>query len=128
MNQEVFRLLIVMAGGALGTAARYLFGGFAAERWGTLFPYGTFFINLSGCFVIGFIGTLALERSFIGPEVRLFLMVGILGGYTTFSSFGFETIKLLEDSNYLYAGIYSFGSLFLGILAVYLGMILARAL
>lgn len=128
MQQEVFRILIVMAGGALGTAARYLLGGFAAERWGTLFPYGTFIINLSGCLAIGFIGTLALERSLIGPEMRIFLMVGILGGFTTFSSFGFETMKLLEESNYLYAAFYSFGSLFLGILAVYLGMILARAL
>ena len=88
----------VGVGGFLGSAARYQLGGWLnrfAPR--ALFPYETLVINVSGCLAIGLLAGLSESRGILGPEGRLFLMVGVLGGYTTFSTFGYETVQLLRD-------------------------------
>lgn len=119
--------LLVAAGGAVGAALRYLLGGWIASRLGPDFPWGTFLVNVSGCLLIG--GVLGLvERGALPAEVRLFAAVGVLGGYTTFSTFGYETIRLLEGGELLPAALNAFGQLALGLGAVYLGLVAARIL
>src|ERR1044071_1631314 len=115
-------------GGFLGAAARYLLGG-AIHRWlPATFPWGTFVINLTGCFGIGLVAALAEERMTLGPTTRLFLTVGVLGGYTTFSSFGYETIVLLRESSFGAAAFNVLAQVALGLLAVVAGAAAARIL
>jgi fluoride exporter len=90
------------------------------------FPSGTFAVNLAGCFAIGLVGALGLERAAISPEARVFLMVGILGGFTTFSSFAWETLGLLTLRDALRAALYVAGSVFLGLAGAWLGRLLGR--
>ena len=85
-------------------------------------------INVTGCFGIGFLAVLAEERMLLGPGARLFLMVGVLGGYTTFSTFGYETIALLRDGSLVAAALNVLGQVALGLLAVWVGMTAARVL
>ncbi|RMF88277.1 MAG: fluoride efflux transporter CrcB [Nitrospinota bacterium] len=122
------QLVAVMVGGAAGSVLRFLVGLWAGKQWGVEFPYGTMLINVSGCFVLGFVGTLVGEKGAFGPHLRLLLTVGFAGGYTTFSTFGFETFALLERGNMALAGLNIAGNMFYGLIAVYLGMILARLL
>ena len=122
------RTLAVGVGGFLGASARYLLGG-AVYRWlPATFPWATFLINVTGCFGIGFLAVLAEERMVLGPDARLFLMVGVLGGYTTFSTFGYETIALLRDGSLGAASLNVLGQVVLGLLAVWAGMAAARVL
>lgn len=120
-------VLLVAIGGALGAAARYLAGLWIVARLGAGFPWGTFFVNVTGSFLIGIVLVL-VERGTLPTEARLFLAVGILGGYTTFSSFSYETLQLLNGGNVGPVLLNAFGQLFIGLLAVYLGVIFARAL
>ena len=90
------RVLLVLAGGALGSAARYLVAVWMVNRFGPDFPWGTLTVNVVGSFLIGLIATLADELGSIGSEARVFLIVGVLGGFTTFSAFSLETLRLLE--------------------------------
>jgi CrcB protein len=112
-------------GAFLGANARYWVGGWAAERFGTGFPYGTFLIYLSGSFVIGVLAAFFAERA-VPPSWRLFLMVGFLGGYTTFSSYSYEAMRLLEDGAYLLAAFYLFGSPIIGLAACFAGAAIGR--
>lgn len=119
----------VGTGGFFGAVSRYALGNWIASRLGASFPYGTLLINLSGCLVLGFFGTLALRRAtLVPPEARLLIAVGFLGAYTTFSTFGFETIRLLEESDLVLALAYVLGSVLAGLLLTYLGVVAARAL
>ncbi|MNX60104.1 putative fluoride ion transporter CrcB [compost metagenome] len=121
--------LWVGSGGFFGAISRYALGNWIAARLGSTFPYGTLLINLTGCFILGFFGTLALQRAtLIPPEARLLVAVGFVGAYTTFSTFGFETIRLLEENNLVLALAYVLGSVLLGLLLTYLGVVAARAL
>ncbi len=122
------RTMVVGAGGFLGSAARYLVQGLVYRFLPADFPYATFFINVSGCFAIGFLGVVAQERFLIGPGGRLFLMVGILGGYTTFSTFGYETLELLRGGSAILAALNAVGQVVVGLLAVWAGVVTARAL
>jgi CrcB protein len=90
------RWLAVFVGGGLGATLRYAIGGWVQSAIGSFFPWGTLVVNASGCLAIGVLATLLEERSLLGPSWRLFLLVGVLGGYTTFSSFGLETWRLVE--------------------------------
>lgn len=90
------RLLLVLLGGALGSGARYLLGVWMVERFGGTFPWGTLAVNVTGSFLIGVLATIADERGGIGPSARTFIVAGILGGFTTFSSFSLETLRLWE--------------------------------
>jgi CrcB protein len=99
MSAEITKYLWVSFGGALGTAARYWFSGIVANQIGETFPWGTLLINISGSLVIGFFATLTGPdgRMFVGTEMRQFVMVGLCGGFTTFSSFSLQTLNLFRD-------------------------------
>ena len=113
-------------GGFLGANARYLVQLWAASRWGADFPYGTMLANISGSFIIAFFLTLATQRLTIPPELRLFVAVGFLGGFTTFSSFSLETFHLFEQSGWWVASLNFFGNTVLGMAGVILGIFLAQ--
>ncbi len=120
-------MLLVAAGGAIGAAARYLAGLWIVARLGTGFPWGTFFVNVTGSFLIGIVLVL-VERGALPPGARLFVAVGICGGYTTFSSFSYETLQLLNGGDAGPVLLNIFGQLLFCLLAVYLGVVFARAL
>ena len=123
-----FRVPIAISFGAVaGALTRYYITLWFASRFSTTFPYGTFFINITGCLAMGFFITLVLERVATIPlEVRLMVTTGFLGAYTTFSTYGLETNALWRDRSYSLATFYWAGSAILGVIAVQLGIILAR--
>lgn len=110
-------------GSALGGMARYWSSGLVAVQFGESFPFGTLFVNVLGSFLIGVIATLTAPdgRLFVGTEMRQFLMLGILGGYTTFSSFSVETLELMRGGEWFRAGALVILSVALCLLAVWLG-------
>jgi len=122
--------LFVALGGALGTAGRYFLSGVVANAFGETFPWGTLIINVTGSFVIGFFATLTAPdgRLFVGGTTRQFVMTGICGGFTTFSSFSLQTLNLINDGEWLYAGGNVAGSVTLCMISVGLGSISAAAL
>ncbi len=120
------RIALIAIFGALGTLARYGLQGVVQVRSGTTFPYGTLLINLSGCFLIGLVGQLTLNRMVISPDWRAAIAIGFFGGYTTFSSFGWETAKMLEDGEWLHASTYVAASVFAGLLLSVAGIRLAN--
>ena len=113
-------------GGFLGANARFLVQSWAAQRWGAYFPFGTMLANVSGCFIIALFLTLATERFIVTPEIRLFVAVGLLGGFTTFSSFSYETYKLIQQSDWWLAMLNFLGNTIFGFIAVLAGILLAR--
>lgn len=123
-----FRVPIAISLGAVaGALSRYYITLWFGSRFGTAFPYGTFFINITGCLAMGFFITLACERMpTIPSEVRLMVATGFLGAYTTFSTYGLETNVLWRDRSYSIAAVYWGGSAILGVIAVQLGIFLAR--
>jgi len=128
LGGRVTPFLIVGLGGFLGANLRFLVGGWAADRFGIAFPLGTLLINVTGCFVIGFFLTLATERLIAPPSLRLFFVTGFLGAYTTFSTFAFESVALMETRALVFAAANLVGSVLLGIAAVILGIIIARVI
>lgn len=126
-GKNVTRVLLVALGGAIGASARYLFGMWLQMRLGSDFPWGTFVINVTGSFLIGLVLGL-VNAGTLSAEARLFLAVGVLGGYTTFSSFSYETLELLGDGNIQAFLFNALGQLVAGLLAVYLGIVLSRSL
>jgi fluoride exporter len=120
---------IVFLGGGLGASLRHLLGGAAQSlSKSATFPWGTFAVNVTGCFVIGLLSQLSESRGVPSGQTRTFVFVGILGGYTTFSSFGNETINLLRGGEALAAAANAGGQLVLGLLAVALGRAAAQLL
>src|SRR6266404_767111 len=95
------RIALIAIFGAIGTLARYGLQGVVQIRLGSTFPYGTLLVNLTGCFLLGLIGQFTMNRLVISPDWRVAIAVGFFGGYTTFSSFGWETAKLLEEGAWL---------------------------
>ena len=122
------KLLLIALFGAIGTLSRYGLQGLVQTRMGTTFPYGTLLINLTGCLLLGFIGQLTLNRMLISSELRIAIAVGFFGGYTTFSSFGWETAKMLEDGEWLRATTYVGASVIAGLLLSLAGIRLANRL
>ena len=120
------RLFLIALFGAIGTLARYGLQGVVQIRMGTTFPYGTLLINLTGCFFLGLIGQFTLNRMVISPDWRVAIAVGFFGGYTTFSSFGWETAKMLEDGEWLRATTYVGTSVVIGLLLSVAGIRLAN--
>ncbi len=119
--------IAISLGAVAGALSRYYITLWFANRFGTAFPYGTFFINITGCLAMGFFITLAFERVLaVAPEVRLMVATGFLGAYTTFSTYGLETNVLWRDRSYSLAVFYWAGSAILGVIAVQLGAILSR--
>ncbi len=118
------KYLVVLAGAGLGGLARYVAGTSIMSKYGGRFPLGTFVINVTGSFLIGVLMTLLTERLHPHPNWRLFLVVGVLGGYTTFSSFEYETYQAVRNGERWMGLIYVMGSVFLGYLGVWLGALL----
>lgn len=114
-------VLYVAVGGAVGAVARYGLGGWVQERAGFGFPLGTLVVNVLGSVLIGF-AVRYVEVMRTTPEVRALVAVGLLGAFTTFSTYSYETVSLLEDGEWLRAGLYAVGSLLLGLAAVYAGL------
>jgi CrcB protein len=120
--------LWIALGGALGSVARYWCNGLVADKIGATFPWGTLAVNIAGSFVIGFFGAVAAPEGRLNPQTRAFttqfFMIGICGGYTTFSSFSLQTLNLLRDGEWLYAGGNALLSVVLCMVAVWLGWLL----
>jgi len=123
---ERVKIFLIALFGAIGTLARYGLQGVVQIRIGGTFPYGTLLINLSGCFLLGLIGQFTLNRMVISPDWRVAIAVGFFGGYTTFSSFGWETAKMLEDGEWLRASSYVGASVIAGLLLSIAGIRLAN--
>jgi CrcB protein len=122
----MMRFLLIALGATLGANARYWMGVWAGSRFGADFPYGTFLVNITGCFLIGLFFGFGETRFTISGEQRLFFVVGFLGSYTTFSSFGYESINLLRSGNLWLAGLNIMLTLVFGLPAVVLGLQVAR--
>ncbi len=119
-------ILVIAIGGAVGSVARYLLSTFLLRVTGSQFPVGTFVVNLIGCAIFGVMAGAASQRLSLAPEARLFLFVGILGGFTTFSSYAFESVTLLRDGHLMAASVNIVGQVVLGIVALWAGYLLAR--
>jgi len=122
----LIRYLLVLIGGGTGAMARYAAGSAIMIRFGGKFPLGTLVINVTGSVLIGFLMTMLTERFKLDPNWRLLLVVGFLGGYTTFSSFEWETYSALRDGARWTGALNVVSSVMLGYAAVWLGAILAR--
>jgi len=116
----------LVIGGSIGTISRYLLGGFVYGIFGTAFPYGTLAINLLGCFIIGFLSTMAEEKFLLGSNVRLTLMVGFCGAFTTFSTLILETSNLVRDGEMMRAFMNILISVALGFILLRLGIWVAE--
>ena len=119
-------LLYVALGSAIGGVSRYLVGGLVQRMLDTTFPAGTLLVNVTGSFLLGAIIRYALETPSLTPEIRAFQTIGVCGGYTTFSTFSYETMALLEDGEWARAGVYITASVILSLIATFLGLALAR--
>ncbi|MBD0262882.1 MAG: fluoride efflux transporter CrcB [Tolypothrix sp. T3-bin4] len=127
IQTEIRNPIAISLGAIAGALSRYYLTLWFSDRFGVSFPYGTFFINISGCFAMGFFATFALNHvAIISPEVRLLVATGFLGAYTTFSTYGLDTVGLLRNSTMLTATFYWAGSAIVGIISVQLGVTLAR--
>jgi fluoride exporter len=117
----------VALGGALGASARWLLDRLIEQHSESVFPWSTFTINITGCLLIGVVIETLVDRHHLPAWLRVGLVVGVLGGYTTFSTFAQETLSLLESSDAVVALAYAAGSVTTGVLAVYAGTVLGRA-
>lgn len=119
-------LFLVAVGGAIGAVARHVLSTFVLRATGTLFPLGTFVVNLTGCLVFGAIVGAATERVQLAPTLRLFLLTGILGGFTTFSSYAFESFTLVRDGQFVWASINIAGQVIAGLVGMWAGYVLTN--
>jgi CrcB protein len=118
----------VALGSGIGGAVRLLLGGWVQDRFGWSFPVGTLMINISGSLLLGFLLHYSLETPAMGADVRAFLTTGLCGGYTTFSTFSYETMRLVEDGEYRRAALYVALSIGLALFATACGIVVAREL
>ena len=122
------KVVLVGCAGLLGTLARYFISGWADERWGPTFPVGTLMVNLAGCLLIGFLFHSFQDRYLVDPAVRSAILVGFLGGFTTFSSYGLQTFNLARDGEFVMAGLNIVVSNAAGLVCVWAGYMLSRSL
>ncbi len=120
-------VVAIAVGGAIGAVMRYLVGSWALQYWGSGFPYGTLLINVIGSLLIGIIYVLLIEKSALDGALRAFLIVGLLGSFTTFATFSLETLHLIEAGALIKAGLYCFLSVFVCVTAAWLGTVIVRA-
>lgn len=121
----MLKYLVVGVGGFLGAVARYIVATYIGNRYGVRFPYGTFVINMSGCFLVGFIVTL-LARTTASQYWRYFIPIGFIGAYTTFSTFEYETLRAIQDGQ-MAAGLLNVAlSVVVGFAAVWAGSVMGR--
>lgn len=124
----MLKIVLVAIGGGIGATTRYLVSNWAATRFGTEFPYGTLIVNIVGCFIIGAFMTVATERFIVSPYWRLLVTVGFVGGLTTFSSFSYETLHLLQEADVMRAFYNVALNVLVGFFATWLGIGAARCL
>jgi len=122
----MLKILYIGIGGFMGASSRYLLSKWIEIKWDSLIPNGTLVVNTVGSFLLGFLMILFLEKVTGYTNFKILLTTGFLGAFTTFSTFSFETMMLIEKKSYLMAGINIFGNLFLGLFAVLLGIFSAR--
>ena len=120
-------LLWVGLGGFFGAIARYLLDGVVAERVGAIFPWGTFVINITGSFILGLFLAFAEERPWVHPSARLLFAVGLVGAYTTFSTYMYESMRLMMEGQFALAALNVVGSVIVGLGAVFAGVALGSA-
>ena len=120
-------LVLIALGGALGAVSRFLLGYAVSQAVGSALPYGTFVVNVIGCFAMGLLMTIIVDRELLPASWRLLLCVGLLGGFTTFSSFAYEGLMLLNEGRLLAVLAYVGGSVGLGLVAAAAGVLCARA-
>jgi CrcB protein len=118
---------IIGLGGFFGAVARYIVALWIGQRWGRMFPLGTFVVNVSGCFLISVLMSLFTEKFMVNPQLRLFLVIGFLGAYTTFSTFEYETGNLVKDGEWSIALANVILSVIAGFVALKLGAFIAKS-
>ena len=128
LSQSLLQILVIMFGGALGAAARYILAIKVSEKFGTNYPFGTLSINVIGSFAMGLLAILLVERFALDPLIKLGIFVGFLGAFTTFSTFSIETLSLFEQGQQIKALGYILSSVILSVFAVWMGVILGKAL
>ncbi|GAB4332239.1 MAG: fluoride efflux transporter CrcB [Desulfobulbaceae bacterium] len=129
VTETVIRLCSIGVGGFAGAVLRYLVSGWVQDRTGSIvFPFGTAAVNLGGCLVIGLLTFLVETRSFFSVETRAFLLIGLLGSFTTFSTFGNETLALIRSGRMDMAALYAGGQVVIGVVMVWLGRVLGAAI
>ena len=127
--EMVIRLCSIGLGGFVGAVLRYLVSGWVQDRSGSIiFPFGTAAVNLIGCFIIGMLTFLVETRSYFSVETRAFVLIGLLGSFTTFSTFGSETLVLLRSGRIDMAALYAGGQVVVGVVMVWLGRLLASGI
>jgi CrcB protein len=125
----MFRLLLIIGSGSfIGGIARFLISRYVQSHALSSFPYGTFLVNVAGCFLIGIFYGLSERGNLMNAELRMFLTVGFCGGFTTFSTFANENISLLREGDFFYFALYTSLSIFLGLMATYTGNLIIKAL
>ena len=122
------QLLFAALGGGVGSCFRYLVSHWFAKTFTSTFPWGTFVGNITGCLLIGFLMDAVTRNASLENDLRLLLVVGVCGGYTTFSTFSAENLRLFENGDYLTLALYIFASVILGIIAVFGGHFLSKTL
>lgn len=122
------RFLLICLGGAFGTGARYLVSVGALRLLGHAFPYGTFLVNVVGSFLMGAIMHEALTAHLLSPTERMFLTTGLLGGFTTYSSFNYETVRYVQEGDFVRAAFYVTATVLFGLVAGFLGFFVAKRL
>ena len=122
------KFLLIAAGGALGSVARFWVGSTISGRIGARFPYGTFIVNLTACVIIGFTLTYMGKRVDLSPAWRYFIPIGFIGAYSTFSTYEWETLSTIRSGAFMLAAFYAVGSLLCGLIAVWGGAVLADLL
>ena len=119
------KYLLIAAGGALGSMARYWVGSAVSDRMGIRFPYGTLLVNLTACVILGFSLTYLGRRADLNPAWRYLIPFGFIGAYSTFSTYEWETLSTLRSGAFFLTALYALGSLVLGLIAVWCGSRLA---
>jgi fluoride exporter len=127
-GEESLRIIFLVVFGAAGTLARYGLDGWIQYRVGPVFPAGTLTINLLGCLLLGLIGQFSLNHIAVSPDLRIGLTIGLMGGFTTFSTFGWDTVRMLQEGEWTKASIYVGASVLGGLMAMILGMHVGDAL
>jgi CrcB protein len=127
-REALQKYLLIAAGGALGSIARYWVGSTISGRMGIRFPYGTLVVNITACVIIGFSLTYLGKRVDLNPAWRYLIPIGFIGAYSTFSTYEWETLSTMRSGAFLLAALYAAGSLVLGLAAVWGGSVLAEAL
>lgn len=122
------KILLIALTGALGASARYWLSGAVCSLMGRDFPWGTAVVNVLGCFLFGLVWVLAEERNIIPAHLRIIILVGFMGSFTTFSTYVFESNALVQDAQWFKLGLNLLGQNILGIAALYLGYLSGRAL